>query len=70
MTGSWDFKTEDKIVFWTSVGAVSFLIVVVIAVVLAYFCCYKKRKESEDRYAQHFTTLTHYTTIIVLYMDV
>jgi len=46
---SWDFKTEDKIVFWTSVGAVSFLIVVVIAVVLAYFCCYKKRKESEDR---------------------
>lgn len=46
---TWDFKTQDKIIFVTSVAAVSFFIIVIVVIVVAYFCCYKKRKESEER---------------------
>lgn len=46
---TWDLTTEEKVVFGTSIAAVSFIIVVVIAIVIAYFCCYKKRKDSEEK---------------------
>ncbi|RUS89660.1 hypothetical protein EGW08_002581 [Elysia chlorotica] len=46
---SWDFNTEEKIIFGTSVAAVLFIIVVLIAIVVAYFCCYKKRKDNEEK---------------------
>ncbi|GFO48642.1 hypothetical protein PoB_007514700 [Plakobranchus ocellatus] len=46
---SWDFTTEEKIIFGTSVAAVSFVIVVVIAIIIAYHCCYKKRKDKEEK---------------------
>ncbi|KAK3738895.1 hypothetical protein RRG08_006463 [Elysia crispata] len=46
---SWDFNTEEKIIFGTSVAAVAFIIVVLIAIAVAYFCCYKKRKDKEEK---------------------
>ncbi|XP_012935391.1 uncharacterized protein LOC101863089 [Aplysia californica] len=46
---TWDFTTQEKIIFGTSVAAVSFIIVVLIAVFVAYFCCYKKRKDGEEK---------------------
>ncbi|XP_059144201.1 uncharacterized protein LOC131931422 [Physella acuta] len=46
---SWDLNTEEKIIFGTSIAAVSFIIVVVVAIFIAYFCCYRKRRENDER---------------------
>jgi len=45
---SWDLNTQEKIIFGTSVAAVSFILVTIIAVIIAYYCCYKRRRDGNE----------------------